>query len=230
MFNIYAKKRFFPYLSPCYPKGIILTKLILAGLIISNVIFAQSDFYLKIELLSDSIITNRKIILKDDVVKADLLNSQALDLCSNEVSESLLLSTFCTLPYRQIPIKIPLLGISYRIPLPTVSEGKFKEVVSSVPANLFFDTDIHSLDRDKLTHFFGNAFLSYNFPRFNFSKFMGILIELFEESFVSSGEFDLRDMMVNALGAWFGFELHNNPRLQPSSILRQYSLLYFRFY
>ena len=166
--------------------------------------------------------------LISDLNRIDSLYNKAIELTHNE-NEALLLLTFVTLPYREVPIQIPIFGIRYKIPLPSVNNKIFSQKLRKTPGKLFFDSP-SSGDKDKVTHFFGNAFLAHSFGYFNISKFMGIFIELFESTFISSGEFDIRDFMVNGLGNSYGLYLRYVDNYSPGSVFKLYSLYFFRYY
>ena len=158
----------------------------------------------------------------------DSLYSYSMKITEDK-NEAFFLLTMVTLPYRVIPLKIPYLGIEYGIPLPSVDEKMFKQKTKMTPGKLFFDSP-PSGDRDKVPHFFGNAFLAHSFGYFNISKFMGIFIELFERAYISSGEFDLRDFMINGLGNSYGLFLRHDGHISPGNMLKLYSIYYFRLY
>ncbi|MBU1098897.1 MAG: hypothetical protein KKA84_00725 [Bacteroidetes bacterium] len=141
-----------------------------------------------------------------------------------------MLLTFATLPYNKVPLKFPILNFPYTIPLPSPNEKFFIERRRHIPGIFLFESSERVMDRDKIPHFFGNAFIAYNSTLFNFSKFLGILIELFEETLISGNELDLRDLMLNGLGAMFGYSLKNDEQFKPSEMIMYYSILYFRLY
>ena len=57
---------------------------------------------------------------------------------------------------------------------------------------------------------------------------MGILIELFEETFKVEGYIDYRDLLADDLGTVFGDMLKNNNELMPSQVLIIYNLFFIR--
>lgn len=164
-----------------------------------------------------------------DLIFVDSLFIAAVNYYNGDISEALLCLTFTTLPFDAIPIKLPLTDTKIYMPLPSAGEKIYLEKNKNLPRRLFFDSPHGEQgDKDKLAHFFGNAFLSYNFPAFNLSKFMGIFVELFEYTFKVDGSVDKRDLAVNSLGDLFGKSLNRNRALRPSQVLSVYSLLYFR--
>jgi len=193
----------------------------------------QTDLSHRIFIMSKFISSEEFAILSDThehLSLIDTLYKRALILHENDISETLLTLTFATLPFKEMPIRIPVLGIKFSIPLPSVSDSLFQIKKRNLPSKIFFNSPAHNYgDKDKLPHFFGNAFLSYNLRFFNFSKFIGILLELFEESFEVDGRYDRRDIKVNHLGDFFGQILRTNINILPSQILNIYSLSYFKY-
>ena len=61
------------------------------------------------------------------------------------------------------------------IPLPSVTDSIFALKRKNLPKNLFYDTPNTEMgDKDKLPHFFGTAFLSYEISIFNISIWIRI--------------------------------------------------------
>jgi hypothetical protein len=171
-------------------------------------------------------------VLKSEILTIELVDtlySYTKNLCRNNISETLLILTFATLPYHSIPVKEPITNSVIRVPLPSVSYEIFTKKLQNLPANLFFKSKNTASDKDKLAHFFGNSFLSYNISLFNFSKFISIFVELFENSFKVEGAIDFRDLQVNMLGENFGRLLQENEKLLPSQIFASYYLFYITF-
>ena len=160
----------------------------------------------------------------------DSLYSKALRITKGNISEALLALTFACLPTKYFPFTFHFIKLKINIPLPVGPYSIFKEKLKDLPSKIFFDSPRNKFgDRDKLSHLFGNAFLMYNIRFFNISKIMGILVEIFEDSFEISGFIDKRDLIVNYLGGIFGRSLRNNKKLMPSKALAIYSLLYFKY-
>lgn len=156
----------------------------------------------------------------------DSLYKQALTLCNYNISETLLTLTFATLPYHHIPLNIPIINTKFEIPLPSTNKILFNRKIKNLPVNIYFKSDSKYSDRDKLAHFFGNAYLSYNLSFFNISKFISIFVELFESSFKVEGAVDYRDLQVDMLGENFGLALRKNRNLTPSKIHYYYYFFY----
>ncbi|PKL87125.1 MAG: hypothetical protein CVV23_16980 [Ignavibacteriae bacterium HGW-Ignavibacteriae-2] len=157
---------------------------------------------------------------------ADSLYNNSLQAGNSNISETLLALTFATLPYHEMPIHVPLFNNRVNIPLPSTSVELFKRKLNNLPSNIFYSSDEYERDKDKLTHFFGNAFLTYNIRIFNLSKFMSIFVELFEYTFKVEGAVDFRDLLIDILGEIFGNLLYENKNTQPSEALMFYYLFY----
>ena len=142
-------------------------------------------------------------------------------------SEALLLLTFVTLPFNEFPFELPLINVQFGIPLPSASDSVFNIKTANLPKQFFFDSPKTNFgDKDKIAHFFGNAFLSNNVGFFNLSKFLGILVELIEDAFSAGGFIDFRDVTINHLGELFGTLLNDNENILPSDVLKIYSILF----
>jgi len=213
----------------------ILPILIISSL--SNSSLAQNkykkNFYGGLFYLSEYIASNEFVELKNNnnyLVQIDSLYKKALLFFNYDISESLLCLTFTCLPYNNIKIRMPF-NSQIIIPLPSPPQNIFNKRLSNLPSNIFFDSPQNDFgDKDKLSHFFGNAFLRYNFGFFNLSKFMGIFVENVEEAIFIEGGFDKRDIIANNLGELFGNSLRINNDTLPSEVLILYQLLFFRYY
>jgi len=165
----------------------------------------------------------------DDLSLVDSIYIKALEISESDISENLLALTFATLPFDKMVVGIPVLNSTVNLQLQEVDSILFRTKNNNLPSKLFFDSPPNG-DKDKLAHFFGNAFLSYNVSVFNISKILGIFVELFEESFLVNGGLDSRDLSVNYLGEFFGKYLNKNTKLLPSEVLSLYSLMFIKIY
>ena len=115
-------------------------------------------------------------------------------------------------------------------PLVSVSDSIFNLKNKHLPKYIFGDTPQNDFgDKDKLSHFFGSAFISYSSNIFDFGNLIGYFVEVFEENFRVQSTIDKRDMMTNTLGNLFGKMLKDNKNILPSQILITRTLLHFRF-
>lgn len=165
---------------------------------------------------------------EDDLKLVDHLFRKAVEFYDRDISEALLALTFACLPFNHIKVQF-LFGIRFNIPLPSPPKKVFQKRLENLPSRLFFDSPNSNFgDKDKLSHFFGNAFLKYNFGFFNLSKFMGIFVENVEEGLFIEGGYSPRDIIVNNFGELFGRTLKQNKNILPSEILKFYNLLFLR--
>jgi hypothetical protein len=163
-----------------------------------------------------------------DLQKVDLIYLLCLSLNNYDISETLFSSTFASIPYREVPIKIPVLNFEIRYPLISSLEKIFEEKIKCLPKNLMFDSpDDEFGDKDKTAHFFGNAFLAYNTIFFDLTSLFGYFVEVFEETFKISS-ISQRDLIANGLGNSFGKLLKKDPNILPSSIFLTYNLKLLR--
>ncbi len=165
---------------------------------------------------------------KNDLEIVDSIYTKMLEYHSEDISETLLSLTFLFIPFKEMNINIPLLNLNFNAVLIYESEKIFRKKNSLLPSNIFIDTRKRGNDVDKLAHFFGNAFISYNFNHFEISKILGIFVELFEESFNLQGKIDIRDLYSNELGSFFGKALIENKNLMPSEVIWLYNYRYLR--
>lgn len=165
-----------------------------------------------------------------DFYLVDTLYKKAVSFYKGDISEALLALTFATLPFNKMPITIPLLKLKFNLRLPSVDEETFMLKKNNLPGFVYFDSNKSGgEDKDKVAHFFGNAFLSYNVSILNLSKFLGLIVEMFESTFKVSGGIDFRDLQTNFIGEFYGYSLKNNQELLPSDFFKLYSLFYFSY-
>ncbi len=164
-----------------------------------------------------------------DINATDSIYLVAVKTTDFSYSEALLALMFATVPYREVPIKIPFFNIVLNYPLLSADEETFNKKNSNLPKYLFLDSPSSDYgDKDKLAHFFGSAFLSYESRFFDLGELIGYFVEAFEESFKVQSAIDFRDLDVNEYGRLFGKLLRKNKNLLPSQILFLRSLRYIR--
>lgn len=161
-----------------------------------------------------------------DLEKTDSIYSYALRVSDSE-SDALLGLTIALVPYNKIPVTLPIIHYKFDVPYLS-SEGEyFFKKNKNLPKRFFLDSPQNEDgDKDKLAHFFGSAFLSYNFRVLDYSLFIGYFVESFEETFGIS-RIDSRDMRANALGAMFGKLIRKN-KIMPSTMFLIHNLKYFK--
>lgn len=191
--------------------------------------FYSGLFYLSGYIASDEFKSLKEIC--SDLEQVDSLFNKALIFFDGDVSEACLCLTFATLPFNNIKLKLPIIESQIVVPLPSTGKKLFEAKIKNLPKYLFVDSPKNEFgDKDKLSHFFGNAFLSYNLGWFNFTKFIGIFVEKVEDGFFTEGSFDNKDLIVNSLGELFGREIKNNKDLKPSNVLKIHQLFYLRIH
>ena len=197
-----------------------------------SIIFPQQSKLSKaVNLISDFIASEDFIKIKSlsgEFASVDSIFLFALKTNNFDYSEALLSLTFTTVPYREVPIQTPLLKIKLSYPLISADEETFNRKNKNLPRYFFVDSPKDDYgDMDKLAHFFGSAFLSYNSRIFDLGELIGYFVEAFEESFKVQSRIDLRDIDVNYYGRLFGKILKQNKNTLPSQILFIRSLKFF---
>lgn len=192
----------------------------------------QSKLSKAVNHLSEYISSERFLELNrtiGDIPSTDSIFSEALKYTGYDYAEALLALTFTTVPYRKVPIQIPILNIILQYPLISADKTTFQIKNKNLPRYLFLDSPNNEYgDKDKLAHFFGSAFLSYQSHIFDLGELIGYFVEAFEESFKVQSSIDLRDLDVNEYGRLFGKLLRKNKNIMPSQIILLRSIRYIR--
>ena len=163
-----------------------------------------------------------------DLFATDLIYVTALKFKENDYSEALLSLSAATLPYKEVPIVIPIINSVWNYPVVSANDSVYNLKNKNLPTNFFYDTPQNEYgDKDKLAHFFGFAFLEYSTLIFDFGNLIGNFIEAFEEDFKIQSSVDYRDLEVNFLGKCFGKLLEKDKSVLPSQILVMRTLYYF---
>ena len=207
---------------------------ILITILLTTLIFPQqSNLSKAVNYLSTFIASDYFVELKEtnsDLALVDSIYLRAIAFTKKDYSEALLALTFATVPYKKIPIVIPIIKEVIYYPLISADDSTFNLKNKNLPRYLFYDSPKTSRgDVDKLAHFFGNAFIGYSENIFDLSSLIGYFVESFEESFKVQSKVDYRDLDVNWYGDQFGKLLQENEKLLPSQIMLIRSLKYFRF-
>jgi hypothetical protein len=160
-----------------------------------------------------------------DLDLVDSIYLRAVKFNCGDVSEALFDLTFAVIPYNNVPIKIPLIGVVVNFHLVCATDSIYNAKNKNLPKNLFGDTPKDDFgDKDKLAHFFGSAFLSYSQNIFDLTDLIGYFVEYFEEAFEVQSSVDLRDIKADHLGKLFGEKLKREKNALPSVILRNKTL------
>ncbi|NWF49800.1 MAG: hypothetical protein HXY49_04590 [Ignavibacteriaceae bacterium] len=206
---------------------------ILIILIISqNILSQQSNLSSTVNSITEYIASTHFLEIRKnngDLASVDSIYIKALEINNNDYSETLLTLMVATVPYREVPIKLPLFNVIVNYPLISAEEDIFTKKNENLPRFFFIDTPENDYgDLDKLAHFFGSAFLSYESNIFDLGKLIGYFVEAFEESFKVQSSIDLRDLDVNEYGRFFGKLLKKDQNLLPSQIFLIRSTRYIR--
>jgi len=206
--------------------------LILIFVLSSSIYPQQSELSKGVNYLSEFIASDYFLQLKKNSTDTALVDSiyiRAINFYEMDYQEALLALTFTTIPYSRVPLVIPLLKIRLYYPLISASDSITNLKNQNLPNKLFFDSpDNEYGDKDKLAHFFGNAFIGYAENILKLADVFGYFVEAFEEDFKAQSEVDFRDVDVNWYGVLFGETLELNKQVLPSQIMAIRSLRYLR--
>ena len=209
-----------------------MTKLILSIFFFQIFIFPQQSKLSKaVNYLSGYIASNSFLELDQLTPHLNLVDSiylKAIKYYDLEYSEALLALTFTTVPYRKVPITLPLINVVVHYPLISADLDTYLLKNQNLPSLIFYDSPQNNFgDKDKLAHFFGNSFIGYAEPVFDLADVFGYFVEAFEEDFKAQSKVDFRDMNVNWYGKLFGDLLEENKKVFPSQVMLIRSFRYF---
>ncbi len=211
--------------------GIYIKILSAVLIVIINTNAQQSKLSKAVNSISEYIASENYIqLMKEygDLIAVDSIYKFALKTNDYDYSETLLSLMFATVPYRVVPIQTPLLKVKLNYPLISADEEIFNKKNNNLPRYLFIDSPQNDYgDMDKLAHFFGSAFLSYQSGFIDLAELIGYFVEAFEESFKVQNEIDYRDIDVNYYGRLFGKLLKNDNTILPSQVILLRSLKFF---
>jgi hypothetical protein len=152
-----------------------------------------------------------------DLQRLDAMYEEAIRLSEGDIMSALLMLTWATLPYHTFPAVLPILNLKITVPVSTESRASFDRRLANLPGVLLKDTPSY-LDRDKLPHFFGSAWLQCVLKSPELADACGEMIERLEEVFKLEGSRDPRDIMVNRLGISFAMQLQRQRAVRPSEM------------
>ena len=197
---------------------------------IPNAFTQQSALSKGVNHLSEFLASEYFLELKEDNTDLALVDSvylRALEFYEKDYEEALLALTFATIPFRKVPLVVPLINARIYYPLISANDSISNLKNENLPGRLFYDTPRDKGgDKDKLAHFFGNAFIGYAENILKLADVFGYFVEAFEEDFKAQSEVDFRDVDVNWYGVLFGEMLEVNKNILPSQIMMIRSLRY----
>lgn len=148
-----------------------------------------------------------------------MIFQKAMKLSNNSVSTALLAASIAVLNRTYIKPTIPLFGI-IKIPLPIEDSADAVARIRKLPRYFFPDSPQDSLgDSDKLVHFFGSAYLTYETGARPIPDAIGKLVENGEVALKLDTAADPRDVFTNRLGQEFGRALSDGKKVLPSDYL-----------
>lgn len=205
-----------------------ITRVLLLLFLFQSFGYSQhSKLFINVDSISQYIISDGFQSLyssHSDIELIDSIYLFALKLNKNDISETLLSLTFATLPFDNVPITTPFIGLKINYPLLSPKQKLFSQKVEKMPKTFFFDSPKTEFgDKDKLAHFFGNAFIAYNLNFLELTSIIGYFVEVFEETFRVS-KIDVRDIRANHLGEIFGKQLLKDRNALPSKLFIMYNL------
>ena len=197
---------------------------------IPNAFPQQSALSKGVNHISEFLASEYFLELKEDNTDLALVDSvylRALEFYEKDYEEALLALTFATIPFRKVPLVVPLINARIYYPLISANDSISNLKNENLPSRLFYDTPRDKGgDKDKLAHFFGNAFIGYAENILKLADVFGYFVEAFEEDFKAQSEVDFRDVDVNWYGVLFGEMLEVNKNILPSQIMMIRSLRY----
>ncbi|MCL5268823.1 MAG: hypothetical protein M1469_12100 [Bacteroidetes bacterium] len=156
---------------------------------------------------------------EDELKHIDLIFMKAMELSGKEISTALLASSFAVLNRTDIHPVVPLLGI-VTLPLPAEDSSDAIKRIGKLPRYIFPDSPYDKRgDSDKLVHFFGSAYLTYETGTKKLPDAIGNLIEKGEVALKLDSASDPRDVFANRLGQQFGYALSDGRNVVPSDFL-----------
>lgn len=189
----------------------------------------QSKLSINVNSISEYIASFESSNDNGDLQIIDSIFVFAVRQNNGDTQEALLALAFASVPYREVPIQLPLIGIAVHYPLISADEKTFLKKNEKLPRYLYFDSPQNEYgDKDKSAHFFGSAYLMNGSSIFDLGNLIGYFVEVFEAEFKVQSSIDLRDMQTNKLGQLFGSMLKENNKIRPSHILIQPTLYYIR--
>ncbi len=149
----------------------------------------------------------------------DMIYLKAMELSNDQISTALLAASIAVLNRTDITPTIPLIGI-IRLPLPAEDSEDAVSRINKLPRYIFPDSPQDKWgDSDKLVHFFGSAYLTYETGARPIPEAIGRFVENGEVALKLDTAADPRDVFTNKLGQEFGRALSDGRNVLPSDFL-----------
>jgi len=154
-----------------------------------------------------------------DTLAVDEIFAEAVGIADGSLGYALLIAALATFDHHRLGVIFPLIGTLY-FPLDLDSRPDFVVRYTHLPRRVLPDSaGKYRRDRDKLQHFFGSAYLTYQMDSKSIAQFLGDFVEWGEPRFIVGGDYDERDRYANRLGQEFGMRLLDGEKVLPSDIL-----------
>ena len=156
---------------------------------------------------------------EEELHHIDMLYLKAMELSNNQISTALLATSIAVLNRTDITPTIPLLGI-VKLPLPAEDSADAVARINKLPRYIYPDSPQDKWgDSDKLVHFFGSAYLTYETGARPIPDAIGKFVEKGEVALKLDTAADPRDVFTNRLGQEFGRALSDGRNVLPSDFL-----------
>jgi hypothetical protein len=139
---------------------------------------------------------------------------QALMETNGDKGAAYLASMIAVFEHRNIPIS----GLGITLPLTLENDSVFHQRHDDLPRNIYGEGQD---DRDKLQHFFANAWLKKELGMEWLVRLIGEFVELGEDAVVEGGVYDERDKRANSDGIRFGANSADSLEAVPSNYIRR---------
>lgn len=158
--------------------------------------------------------------IQTELANVDSIYIMALHLSEGDIGTALFCASVAVLNRTDIKPTFPLIGM-IKLPLPSEDSIDAEKRISRIPRYIFEDSPHDKWgDSDKLTHFFGSAYLAYMTGTKFIPDFLGNAVETGEVALKLDSSADPRDVFANRLGQKFGTMLRKNIEVLPSDFLR----------
>ncbi len=155
----------------------------------------------------------------EELQHVDMIYLKAMELSNDQISTALLAASIALLNRTDITPTIPLLGI-VKLPLPAEDSADAIARIDKLPRYIFPDSPQDKWgDSDKLVHFFGSAYLTYETGARPIPEAIGQFVEKGEVALKLDTAADPRDVFTNRLGQEFGRALSDGRNVLPSDFL-----------
>ncbi len=149
----------------------------------------------------------------------DMIYVKAMKLADRQVGTALLAASIAVLNRTDIKPTIPLLGI-ITLPLPAEDSSDAAARIKKIPRYIYPDSPQDKWgDSDKLAHFFGSAYLTFESGGRPIPDAIGKFVERGEVALKLDTKEDPRDVFTNRLGQQFGEALSDGKDALPSDFL-----------